>query len=641
MVKPESEKVFPGDTITKFAEKFPHVHFTGPQATSIFEMEAHESAGLENLHMKLGNLLQTHEEVHEELLPKEVLLASELERIGQNPDHYVISLKDLTDGRKPNKFVLADAVVGKKPKNQVLSNFFVTKNRFANIDELRSALKKMHTTGHILWYSKCENLNNWIFPNVQWVSDMIGSLIRFDAIDTLSSEDQERLADEIQRFKTQAVLPVQLLHSFEFWKTAGKFQRKILSKLLNELDLLCWAPQRGVKDAYFVPFQLRNSSLKVSARPYKLPPMPEQLRRMVPEVKFGRSKFTRDYYKIDDSKLDKRHVQYQFLCVNGFAEGVFCRFLARIQPYVELDLTTVSKMGVVARDAADNTFLIEEHKFYYKGWNRKVLDSGGALLITGLKENVVNPLFWETMVLLTDEADRMVDAYSGILSGVFITYMDLTQPNRHRLVIGQRRKLEFVQKKALESGIGKTSKVGIYLYDSPEDPSKAKRLLLSVLLPEVITSGSERFPLKPISTRRNNFLGKANAIIKSLDTWLEVNRQVEDESRMKIIHFELAQLLESFLQYFANKKEVGQSGYRFYCENIKDDEDLMSRDKAMHDEVASIYGSDVTGATRVTMNSNDKLMRVCKVFVAAIQAKVERGEFKPAGKALGGYVNAG
>ena len=638
MSKSEDEAKFAGKTIATYAEKFPKLNFAGSGSSkSIFVTGSRDSFGIEQLHEKLGKLLRSNAKVHVKLTPKEDFLAARLAHIGRDPSNYVVAIKDLPNDRRRDKVVLADLLVESRRRNPIMAAMFAPANNntdrvFESMEELRDALKKLHSIGHVLWYSECENLSNWVFLSPQWVADMIGSLIRYDAVDTLNEADSAKMKHEIARFRDEAVIPIQLLHRFEHWRDAGNIQRRTVTKLLNELDLLCWAPQRGMRDAYFVPFQLRNPDLKVSAKPYVLPSIPRQLSRLVPDPKFSRDKFERKYYEEDDSLLKKKHVQYQILCVNGFAEGVFCRFLARIQPYVELDFSTLSKMGVVARDPSGCKFLIEEHKFYYKGWNRKVLDSGGALLITGLEESRGKRSFWNTMVLLTDEVDRMVNDYSGILSGVFITYIDL---DTKKLIISQRRKMEYLQKQALKNGVENTRQISVYVEGEGKDLQK---IPLSRILPEVTKKADGELYSKPYSTRRNNFLGKSRAVVTNMDKWLEVNRDEEDESRMKIIHFELAQLLESFLQHTENGNEVGQSGFDVYCRNIREDPDIKEDDLA--DKISSVYEADVTGATRVTMESNERLLAICKKLLKAVEKKAIRKEFEPDQKTPGGFVNA-
>ena len=639
--KSESESHFPGKTLLAFSDNCATIRYCGEGANeNIFVTGARDCTGVEQFHERLGELLVQDDRVHTKLTAKEAYLASELQRIGQNPNNRVVLIEDLMVNQEKDMAVLADLLVDMTKRNPIMKALFQTRNNklFDNITELKQALEKLHSVGHILWYSKCQSLNNWVFLSPQWVADMIGRLIRYDAVKKLSKEDRKRLSNEIQRFKEEAVIPIALLHSFEHWKDAGAFQCEAATKLLNELDLLCWAPQRGVLDAYFVPFQLYNKNLDVQTKPFTLPPVPRSLERLVPAVSVGRGKFKREYYHKDAESLEGRHLQYQFLCVNGFAEGVFCRFLARIQPYVDLDFSTLSKMGVVARSPTGCKFLIEEHKFYYRGWNRKVLKEGGALLITGLQEIGATVDFMNTMALMSEEVDRMVNNYTGILSGVFIAYMDLRSD---KLVVAQRRRLEHWQTLALTSKQMKTREMWVYV--EGEDGDKVEKRL-DLLIPEAVTRISTKFSgryLQPICQVRNSYFGKAQIVLTNVNSWLREMTGRNDNSRLKIIHLKLAQVLESLLQYCANGNNTGQSGYPVYCKNLESDKSVPSLErpeKQVWKHVERIYQA---GAETVTLESNENLLDVCRALLQYLEEKAINREFNPVHTVLGGYVNAG
>ena len=576
----------------------PRVLFNG----HVFCTSSRDDTGLRNLQKELTDMFLEEASNFCLDLPKSYIqLAIKLEELGCLRRTRILPIEPIP----PIQFNEDDGL----GQGESLSAMFVDKGKerlFSNVRQLKQALADLNKVGQVIWFRKSESLNNWVILSPHWLTTMINSVIRHDMFsysvddilasvtnDFLTGNDREghaRFEQQKERFAETGIIAKELLFCMHNWKEATRLQRELIILVLNQMDILCSCPHEfkegpgteldALTEEFFVPFYRKNAVDKPNELTHnivRLPDIPVQLYKLFPKIEpieDGGKTYRAQHMNYTNEMLNGKHVQYQFLFVNGFPEGVFLRLLVRIQPYVSINYSTATEGGAVVHDPNGCEFIIEEHR-KYKGWNSKTLP-GGALLLTGIRKDGDEASFWNTIVLLTAEIGALLDTYRGLLTGVFVAFYELTDLVSNTVVIAQRRKMEEMQRELLSRG--NLSSREIFL-----DLGSDLRIPLTRILPETCAAVGADYLQDPVTLKRRSYFGKVQAVLDNIEAQLVDDGSEFWRGRLKIMHMEIMQILESLLLNFTVSKGGSETCWvHEYCET------LLAHDPKLQDLVANI-----------------------------------------------------
>lgn len=589
----------PEAILKQLAKNRPHVLFNG----HVFCTSSKDDSGLRNLQQELTHLFsEESKDFCEDLPPTYIQLANMLEELGCMRRTRVLPIESIPEIQYSERDGL--------DKGESLCGMFVDKKGkkrlFKDKDGLKRALAKLNKVGQVAWFQKSESLNNWVFLSPYWLTTMINSIIRDDMFsfskeDVLSSltndsleegddEGRQRFQRQKEEFAESGIIAKELLFCMDHWKEATRLQRELMILVLNQMDVMSPCPhefkQEGatpgdaLAEQFFIPFYRKNSVEKETQLTHnivQLPDIPVQLEKLFPKIEQltpSTKTFRQRHMNYTNEQLNGKHVQYQFLFVNGFPEGIFLRLLVRIQPYVRINYSTASEAGAIVHDPKGCEFILEEHR-KYKGWNSKTLP-GGALLLTGIRKDGDAESFWNTIVLLTSEIGGLLDSYRGLLTGVFIAFYELTDLVSNTVIVAQRRKMEEMQRELLTRGNLSSSEIFL-------DLGSDLRIPLTRILPEVCEAVGGGALQDPVTLKRRSYFGKVKAVLDNVDAQLLEGSGDFWKGRLKIMHMELMQILESLLLNFTVFKGGSETCWvHDYCET------LLQHDPKLQDLVADI-----------------------------------------------------